>query len=84
MRELDSLITYALIETVRQPSEIANLEAEDIVLDRAVSDTRIQPKAARVIRTRRSVRRIPLVSVSIEALRCAPTGFERYRDNRLT
>lgn len=80
LNEQAALIVYALIETGCRPSEIANLEQDDILLDHAVPHIRIRPKANREIKTRSSIREIPLVGVSLEAMRQAPKGFERYRD----
>lgn len=80
MNEEARLIVLALIETGCRPSEIANLEPEDVILDHEVPHIRIQPKAHREIKTRASIRDIPLVGVSLEALRQAPNGFSRYRD----
>ena len=74
------LIALCLIETGCRPSEIANLEEEDIALDASVPHIRIRPKANREIKTRSSIREIPLVGVSLEALKRAPQGFEHYRD----
>lgn len=75
-----SHIIYALIETGCRPSEIANLLAEDIFLDHDVPHIRIRPKRRREIKTTASVREIPLVGVSLDAIRAFPEGFPRYRD----
>jgi len=80
LNEQAALIVFGLIETGCRPSEIANLEREDIILDHAVPHICIRPKAAREIKTRASIREIPLVGVSLDALRSAPNGFDRYRD----
>ncbi|MEM9763945.1 MAG: tyrosine-type recombinase/integrase, partial [Pseudomonadota bacterium] len=71
---------YALVETGCRPSEIANLEADDIRLDCDVPHIRIRPGKAREIKTRSSIRDIPLVGVSLGAFKEAPHGFSRYRD----
>ena len=73
-------IVYALIETGCRPSEIANLLEEDILLEEDVPFIRIRPKRKREIKTAASVREIPLVGISLEAMRRFPNGFSRYRD----
>ena len=75
-----ALIIYLLIETGCRPSEIANLQAEDIRLDDPVPHIRIRPRAGREIKTHASIRDIPLVGVSLAAMRQAPDGFPHYRD----
>lgn len=75
-----TLIAYALIETGCRPSEIANLRAEDIKLDAEVPHIRIRPTAGRELKSASSRRDIPLVGVSLEAMKRAPLGFERYRE----
>ena len=74
------LIIYGLIETGCRPSEIANLRREDIRLDSSVPHIRIRPARDREIKTASSIRDIPLVGVSLAALKKAPDGFPRYRD----
>lgn len=74
------LIAYALIETGCRPSEIANLRPENIVLDAEVPHIRIRPTAERELKSVASRRDIPLVGVSLEAMKRAPNGFPRYRD----
>ena len=73
-------VVYALIETGCRPSEIANLLADDIFLDAEVPFIRIQPRRNREIKTNSSIRDIPLVGVSLEAMRKSPDGFPRFRD----
>ena len=74
------LILFALIETGCRPGEIANLLEEDIHLKDNVPYISIRPKKDREIKTVSSIRDIPLVGVSLEALRIAPKGFAHYRD----
>jgi len=74
------LIAYALIETGCRPSEIANLRPENICLDADVPHIRIRPTANRELKSAASSRDIPLVGVSLEAMKRAPNGFERYHD----
>ncbi len=74
------LALYALIETGCRPSEIANLAPEDIRLDANIPHITIRPKEDRELKTRASIRQIPLVGVSLAAMRKAPTGFPRFQD----
>lgn len=75
-----ALIVYALIETGARPGEIANLQSEHIRLDDAVPHIRIRARQGREIKTQASIRDIPLVGVSLAAMRQAPIGFPHYRD----
>ena len=75
-----ALIVYALIETGCRPSEITNLMPDDIRLDVDVPYIRIRPHQGREIKTAASIRDIPLVGVSLTAMRKAPEGFPHYRD----
>ena len=74
------MIVYALIETGCRPAEIANLAAEDINLEGKIPYIHVRPREGREIKTQSSIRKIPLVGVSLEALKCAPNGFPHYRD----
>jgi len=74
------LIAYALIETGCRPSEIANLQPENICLDAEVPHIRIRPAAKRELKSASSSRDIPLIGVSLEAIKRAPNGFPRYRE----
>ncbi|MCB2062376.1 MAG: tyrosine-type recombinase/integrase [Novosphingobium sp.] len=80
LNEQAAHIVYALIETGCRPGEIANLEEEDIILDHDVPHIRIRPKRNREIKSTASIREIPLVGVSLAALKRFPKGFDRYRD----
>lgn len=78
-------ILMMLIETGARPSEIANLQPEDIVLDHPVPHIHIRPHTEedkkRVLKTPQSKRKIPLVGVALEAAKRCPNGFPRYREN---
>ena len=74
------LILLALIETGCRPSEICNLSAARIMLDAKVPHISIAPEDGLEIKTESSIRRIPLLGVSLEALKRRPEGFPRYRD----
>lgn len=72
----------AMINTGARPSEIVNLTPEQIVLDAQIPHIDIRETAGRELKTAPSTRRIPLVGVSLDALREARRagGFARYRD----
>ena len=74
------LLTYALIETGCRPSEIANLRPENIVLDAPVPHIRIREASDRELKSTASSRDIPLVGISLEAMKHAPNGFPHYHD----
>lgn len=73
-------IFLVLIETGCRPSEIANLRAGSIRLDARVPHLSIEPERGLEIKTRTSIRKIPLVGVALEAMRRHPAGFPRYFD----
>ena len=73
-------LVYGLIETGARPSELANLLPEQIMLDCPVPHIDIRPREKLEIKTRSSVRKIPLVGVSLAAFQAMPEGFPRYRD----
>ena len=75
------LIVYALIETGCRPSEIANLRSEHIKLNANAPHIQIRPRENRQLKTNSAIRDIPLTGISLEAMRLAPSGFPRYRDN---
>lgn len=75
-----AIIVYALIETGCRPSEIANILPENILLDADVPYIRIRNTTHMQIKSSASDRDIPLVGVSLEAMKQAPKGFPRYRD----
>lgn len=74
------LLVYALIETGCRPSELANLPPENIFLKEKVPFIRIGNQSNIQLKSKASVRDIPLVGISLEAMKLAPDGFERYRD----
>jgi integrase len=80
LNEEARLIIFSLIETGCRPSEIANLRADDIRLDADVPHIRIRPAKDREIKTSSSIRDIPLVGVSLAAMKYARQGFPHYRD----
>lgn len=74
------LIVYAMIETGARLGEICNLRPEDIRLDTEVPHIEIAERSDRVQKTAYSVRQIPLVGVSLWAMRQRSKGFARYAD----
>ncbi|MEO0439175.1 MAG: DUF6538 domain-containing protein [Pseudomonadota bacterium] len=74
------LAVYMLIETGCRPSEIINLQADDIALSDDVPHILIRPRRQREIKTESSIREIPLVGVSLEAAKRAREGFPHYND----
>ena len=82
---LDSLnedacyVLYVMIETGMRPSEIVNLTQDAIMLDAPIPHVRILPDGRR-LKTEDSERDIPLVGVTLAALRLKPKGFPKYRD----
>lgn len=77
-------IFLTLIETGARLSEICNLKAENIMLGGDVPyiviEPSFDPEDPREIKTVSSVRSIPLVGVSLAAMKANPKGFPRYRD----
>lgn len=77
-------IFLTLVETGARLSEICNLKPENIVLDADVPHIKIEPsfdpEDPREIKTGSSVRVVPLVGVSLAAMRKHRKGFPRYRD----
>lgn len=75
-----TLIFYVMIETGCRPSELANLDEANIILDNDIPHIRIRAGESRQLKSVASVRDIPLVGVSLEAMKKAPKGFPHYRD----
>lgn len=77
-------ITLAQVETGCRPGELCNIAPEDIYLDGDVPYIHIRarttPGDKRQLKTEESDREIPLVGVSLEAIRRHPRGFPRYKD----
>lgn len=77
-------IMLVMVETGARPAELCNLTAGDIHLDVDVPyisvAPRMDPEDPREIKTDSSVRDIPLVGVSLAAMKLHPSGFPRYAD----
>lgn len=74
-------IYLMMIETGMRPSEICNLQPENIHLDANIPFVHVTEMDGVDIKTQSSDREIPLVGVSLEAMRHHPDGFPRYFDN---
>jgi len=72
-------IFIAMINTGARPSELANLLPQHIRLDHEYPHIVITP-VKRELKSRSAKRNIPLIGCSLEAMRCCPDGFPRYRD----
>ena len=75
-----ALLCLAMIETGCRPSELANIEPENIRLDDEIPHIRIRSSSKRALKSTASVREIPLIGVSLEAMKRASNGFPHYRD----
>lgn len=71
-------ILLAMVNTGARPSELAALTPEEIRLDANVPHIALAPHG-RQLKTKSSRRIIPLLGVSLEAMRAFPEGFDRYR-----
>lgn len=74
------LAVLAMVNTGARPSEIVNLDPDRIVLDATTPYIDIRETDDRELKVVASARRIPLVGVSLDALRQLRGGFPSYRD----
>lgn len=74
------LIFLAMVETGCRPSELCNIRPENIHLDAAVPYLSVTFVDDRRLKTENSARVVPLVGVSLEAMKRAKNGFPRYFD----
>ena len=78
------LIVLMLIETGCRPSEIINLQPQDICIDADVPHIAIRSRshgdAKREVKSVSSEREVPLVGVALEAARRAGAAFAHYQD----
>lgn len=72
-------ILYAIMDTGTGPKEICRLAPEDIHLDQDIPHIEIRPNKFRKLKTSHRDRKIPLVGMSLLALKQYPTGFSSYR-----
>lgn len=73
-------IFLAIIETGARPSEICNLLPENIHLNHDVPYVEIRERSNREVKASASNRDIPLLGVSLEAMKANPDAFPRYFD----
>ena len=77
-------IFLAMINTGARLSEVANLLPDHIVLDHDYPHIAITNKGrgknARQLKSKHSERLIPLIGVSLDAMRNCPDGFPQYHD----
>lgn len=71
-------IVLAMINTGCRPSELAGLRPDEIRLDDVVPHLALSANG-RQLKSVNAQRVIPLLGVSLEAMRSFPEGFERYR-----
>lgn len=71
-------VLLAMVNTGARPSELANLTASTIRLDANVPHISIEPEG-RQLKSANARRVLPLLGVSLEAMREHPDGFPRYR-----
>ncbi|MEM7212884.1 MAG: DUF6538 domain-containing protein [Pseudomonadota bacterium] len=76
-------ILLTMVNTGARPSEIAGLSENTIRLDDKVPHISFEPEG-RHLKNEPYRRKIPLLGVSLEAMRAAPTGFDRYRASSAT
>jgi len=84
LNDEERAIVLILIDTGARLSEICNLTKERIHLEVPVPHIEIAPcfeeGKQREIKTRSSIRKIPLIGLSLAALTKFPNGFPRYQD----
>lgn len=73
-------ILLVMVNTGCRPSELAALTAKTIRLDHNVPHISIEPEG-RQIKSKHARRTVPLLGVSLEAMRAFPEGFPRYRES---
>lgn len=72
-------ILYTIMDTGAGPKEICGLAPEDIHIDQDIPYIEIKANKFRKLKTSHRDRKIPLVGMSLKALRQYPTGFSSYR-----
>lgn len=75
---LDAMLV--MVETGARPSEIVALDAKHIHLKQNIPYISVREEG-REVKTKSSIRDVPLVGVALEAMRRHPNGFDRYRNN---
>ncbi|MEP3637280.1 MAG: DUF6538 domain-containing protein [Paracoccaceae bacterium] len=77
-------ILLGMINTGYRPSEAACAAPDQFCLDAEIPHMIIKPREGRAIKNKNSKRVIPLVGVSLDAMRAFPNGFPTYRDSDAT
>ena len=77
-------IFIGMINTGYRPSEAACAAPDQFCLDAEIPHMIIKPREGRAIKNKNSKRVIPLVGVSLEAMRAFPNGFPTYRESDAT
>ena len=71
-------IFLVMVNTGARPSELAGLTPEEIQLDADIPHISIKP-IGRKLKSGNARRTIPLLGISLEAMRSFPDGFSRYQ-----
>jgi integrase len=71
-------LIYLICETGLRLSEACNLLEHRIILDAEIPHVQIRPDIAK-LKTKASLRDVPLVGVALMAMQANPKGFPRYR-----
>ena len=77
-------IFLGMINTGYRPSEAACAAPDQFCLEAEIPHMIIKPREGRAIKNKNSRRVIPLVGVSLEAIKAFPDGFPTYRDSDAT
>ncbi|MEY9829808.1 integrase [Sinorhizobium fredii] len=80
MNEDARFIVYTMVETGLRLGEVCNLRPQDIRLEDEVPHVEVADRDDRRQKTDYSIRRVPLVGVSLWAMKQRPSGFKRYQD----
>lgn len=73
-------ILLVMVNTGCRPSELAALSSNTIRLNANVPHIAIEPEE-RQVKSKHAIRIVPLLGISLEAMRAFPQGFPRYRQN---
>ena len=77
-------IFLGMVNAGYRPSEAACAAPDQFCLDAEIPHLVIKPRQGRTIKNNSSKRVLPLVGVSLEAMRAFPNGFPSYRENDAT
>jgi integrase len=84
MNEDARFVFYTMIETGMGISEACNLRPEDIALEHPTPHVKVSERDDREQKTVYRIREIPLVGVSLWAMKQRPNGFPAYADRQAT